>query len=262
MPQLSAHQSAKCQKMLVLGPSGSGKTGLLGSLANADYRLFIMDFDNGLDILLDPKVVLPEKRGNIYFKTFTDKLKDKGIPDGMPQAVPQALNVLNAWVEDGVNLGSPYSWGEKDVLVIDSLTMFGVACLRYSLAMAGRSGKQPQMQDWGEAIRIQESLVEQLYSDAVKCNVVVNAHLTFADDTSQPGMQRAFPSALGAKLPPRIGRYFNSMVAVEKQVSGSTITRVMRTQATFNMELKNPRPSVIPPVMEPDLAKFFALLRS
>ena len=108
---------------------------------------------------------------------------------------------------------------------------------------------------------MQEGMLEMLYSDAVKCNVVITSHITFGEDTANPGIQRGFPSALGTKLPPKVGSYFNSIVAVEKQSFGSAITRTLRTQATHNMELKNSKPSVIPVSMEPDLAKFFAYLK-
>ena len=54
---LETHTSATIVKMLLLGRSGAGKTGHLGTLAKAGYRIFLADFDSGLDILLDPKVL-------------------------------------------------------------------------------------------------------------------------------------------------------------------------------------------------------------
>ncbi len=59
MPTLDQHQSAEVVKVLVIADSGAGKSGLIGSLANAGYRCFIADMDNGLDVLRDPKVVKP-----------------------------------------------------------------------------------------------------------------------------------------------------------------------------------------------------------
>ena len=73
MPTLEEHISQKTVKMLLLGESGSGKTGLLGTLPPAGYRLFIADFDSGLDILRDPKVLDPKYHSQVFFKTFYDK---------------------------------------------------------------------------------------------------------------------------------------------------------------------------------------------
>jgi septum formation inhibitor-activating ATPase MinD len=52
MPQATKHQSHRTTKMLNMGDAGSGKTGALASLAKAGQRLVILDFDNGLDILI------------------------------------------------------------------------------------------------------------------------------------------------------------------------------------------------------------------
>lgn len=257
MPTMETHIAQSLTKALIIGPSGAGKTGLLGSLANAGYKLFIWDYDNGLDILLDPKVVLPENRKNVRYKTFTDQVK-AGVA---PMALVQGINTFDAWIEDKENFGNIYSWGADTVAVLDSLTLFGNAAMRHVTSMNGRAGKAPQIQDWGEAMRIQEETVARLYSSSVKCNVIVMAHITFQDDTTNPGLQKAFPSALGNKLPPKIGEYFNSMLYVEKQAVGTSIVRKLKTQATYNMELKNPRPSLIPAEMEPDLAKFFQLMK-
>jgi hypothetical protein len=52
VPQATKHQSHRTTKLLNLGDAGSGKTGALASLAKAGQRLIILDFDNGLDILI------------------------------------------------------------------------------------------------------------------------------------------------------------------------------------------------------------------
>lgn len=268
MPQLAEHQSNNAIKLLLVGHSGSGKTGLLGSLANAGYRLFIEDFDNGLDILMDPAVVKPENRKNIFFKTFTDKLGARGIPTAPATAALNAMNALNNWLETGpdgkpISMGGVTSWGGNDVVVIDSLTLFGNSILRGVLQMVGRPAGPPQLQDWGEAMRQQEGIIEQLYSDAVKCNVIVTAHIIMGDDPTNASQQKGYPSALGSKLPPKIGSYFNTILQVEKipGVGNAPPTRQIRTQASFNMELKNSKPSLIQPIMPPDLAALFKILR-
>ena len=114
MPTLETQPSDKVIKMLVLGRSGVGKTGLLGSLAK-DYRLFIADFDNGLDILRDPKIVDPAFRKNIYYKTYYDKasiIQGKLIPSSA--AFNQFVQDMGNWKEDNVSLGGIHSWKETD----------------------------------------------------------------------------------------------------------------------------------------------------
>ena len=268
MPQLDQHQSSTAVKCLLVGHSGSGKTGLLGTLANAGYRLFIEDFDNGLDVLMDPAVIKPENRKNVFYKTFTDKLGARGIPTVPPSAALNAMNALNNWIETGedgksIAMGSVYTWGPKDVVVIDSLTLFGNSILRGVLSMVGRPGGPPQIQDWGEAMRQQEAVIEQLYAEAVKCNVIVTAHIILGDDPNNPSAQKGYPSALGNKLPPKIGSYFNTILQCEKLpgIGNAAPIRQIRTQASHNMELKNSKPSMIGPIMPPDLAAIFSILK-
>lgn len=268
MPQLDQHQSTGLVKLLLVGHSGSGKTGLLGSLANAGYRLFILDFDNGLDVLMDPMVVKPENRKNIFFKTFTDKLGARGIPSAPPAAALNAMNTLNRWTEVGpdgkvIEMGNTSTWGGNDVVVIDSLTLFGNSIMRSVLQMNGRPAGPPQIQDWGEAMRQQEGVIEALYADSVKCNVVVTAHIVMGEDPNNANAQKGYPSALGSKLPPKIGSYFNTVLQCEKipGLGNSSPVRQLKTQATHNIELKNSKPSMIQPIMQPDLAAIFQILR-
>ena len=42
---------------------------------------------------------------------------------------------------------------------------------------------------------------------------------------------------------------------------GAKVTRELHTSATFDIDLKVSKPSVVPTVMEPDLGKLFALLK-
>ena len=51
MASIKNHTSVDVTKLLLVGDSGSGKTASLATLANAGYKLRILDFDNGLDIL-------------------------------------------------------------------------------------------------------------------------------------------------------------------------------------------------------------------
>jgi hypothetical protein len=258
---LDNHQSQSTVKLLIVGNSGVGKTGALASLPPAGYRLFIIDFDNGLDILRDPTVLAPQFHSQVYFKTFTDPVNLAMPQLALPRAAMQAAAALNSWEEtvDGkkISLGGVEKWGEKDVLVIDSLTFWGNALMRQVLAMNKRLGQQPFQSDWGDAIRMQEETIAALYSETIRCNIVIMAHLSPIEDKTAPGISRLYPSALGSKFPPKVGRYFNNMILMERKGD----SRIFKTRGTAVIDLKTSKPSSIPPEMPANLAEFFRLAR-
>lgn len=268
MPSMDEHPASDLVKMMVLGISGSGKTGLIGNLAEAGYRIFAMDFDDGMDILMDEGVMKKEFRKNVYFKT----LKDNALSVGSA-LVPQAtawkgfIAALSKWEEvdsadptKKINLGNFRSWGPKDILWIDSCTIMSDACLNETLAKASRLGHRPQIQDYGAAMDDIQSTFELLYSPHCKCNVVVTSHLQFAADENFGGARKAMVSVLGNKLAPKIPRYFNNMVLLEKRVVAGNVTRKILTRGNATVDLKVSRPSTIDAEIEPNLAKLFTLL--
>jgi hypothetical protein len=261
MPTLDEHQSPNVVKMLLLGNSGVGKTGAIGSLAAAGYRCFIFDFDNGLDILMDPQVLAPEHRRNIYYRLLQDKPMIAGNAL-VPQATAwnEFVKYLSAWNEGAEKLGGFMSWGPQDVIVIDSITMLSDAAMNMALLQGGRLGSRPQIQDWGAAMDMIQSTFELLYSGHCKCNVLVTSHITMQGDELAGG-RKGMPSVLGQKLAPKIPRYFNNMVLLEKQVVGATVRRQIQTRGTPLVDLKVSKPSLIPAVVEPDLAKLFSVLK-
>jgi hypothetical protein len=243
--------------MLVLGHSGAGKTALLATLAK-DYKLFIADFDNGLDILEDEKVLPPELHPRVRYKTFYNKTQ---MISGKAILTSSALSEFEAslykWVDGAENLGNIYSWGPDVVFCLDSLTFLGKHCLDHVMALESKLGQKPSYPQWGAAMDAQEKFLELLYNPAVKCNVVVISHIIPGND--EMGMPGLFPSALGKKLPPKIGRYFNNMVMLEKDATGK---RRLKTVGDHLLALKTSKPSAVLPLFEPDLAKLFKLLKA
>ncbi len=262
MPTLGENVEQKPIKLLVVGNSGAGKTALLATLAKT-RKLFIADFDNGTDILLDKKVLDPALRANVQIKTFYDKnilAGGKFIPEA--QGMSNFVSAINDWKEDGKSLGSIYSWGPDVVFALDSLTFLGNACMNHVMSLDGKAGRKPEIQHFGSAVDMQETVIETLYNPAVKCNVVVTAHLIPQADDMQGGLVKFMPSALGKKLPPKIARYFNNVVLVEKRGSGQQTKIVLHTVSTSHVDLKTAKPSEVPAVMEPpDLDRLFTILR-
>ncbi len=262
MPSMESHVSDSTIKLLLLGRSGAGKTGLIGSLAK-NYKLFIADFDNGLDILKDTKVVPKEYLKNIYYKTYYDPSKVIGNKiQPVAEGYTKFVTDIGDWKEEGKSLGGIHSWGSDTIFVIDSLTFMGNAALNFVLSLANRLGQKPQIQDYGSAMDSIETVLETLYNPAVKCNIIVSTHIQWQGDESNPALRKGVASALGAKLSPKIPRYFNNVVQIAKSGSGANVKRELHTAATFDIDLKVSKPSIVPAVMEPDLSKLFTLLRT
>lgn len=260
MPTLETHSSSNLVKMLLMGNSGVGKTGALASLASAGYRLFIADFDNGLDILLDESILPASLRSQVYYKTLQDKpVVSGGAMIQRATAWQEFMKALGDWKEDGKSLGSFRSWGEKDVLVVDSLTFASDRAFDDALQIAGRLGQRPQIQDYGAAIDSVQSMLELLYGSACTCNVVMTAHLQFIGD-EMSGTRKAYPNVIGQKLAPKVPRLFNSMVLMEKQIVGNSIRRSIKTVGNAFVDLKVSKPGLIPATIEPDLGKLFRAL--
>ena len=256
MANLSTFDSIKPIKLLAIGDSGSGKTGALASLAKAGYKLWIIDFDQGLDILASLLRGDEPALARVEFETFTDKLKSvqgRIIPDGPPTAFARALAKATEWLGRGL--------GREDVLVWDSLTFSGHAALRYVLSINARSGQAPQIQDWGQAMGMLEDLLSLLYSDEVRCNVVVTSHITYVESEAG-GVSKGYPTALGNKLPPKVGRWFNTMVLFKTVGSGASTKRIIKTTSEPLIELKVPVLNVPPELpISSGLADLFKLIR-
>lgn len=243
MTNLSEYSEKKPIKALVVGDSGKGKTGALASLAEIGFKLRILDYDNGLGILSSLSKNKPWAK-NIIFESLQDEFISSGgkiLPKGMPKAFPQGLAMLTRWKgKDGVDLGAVSSWEKDTILVIDTLSHLSNSALVYILAMNGRSGEHPWQSDWGQAMDMVEAILKILYSDSIKCHVIVNAHITYVggewnEDKKTIVGSRPYPNTLGQKLPPKIPQYFNTML----QCDSSGTRKFIRTYANGELGLKS-----------------------
>lgn len=250
MTKLSNHQSSQTTKLLLIGDSGAGKTGSLASLASAGYNVRVVDLDNGLDVLAN---VLSDPKGGyskdalerVSYCTITDPMKQSGgklipVKATVWHRLAKLLNGEDKWGEE--DLGPVIKWTDKDVLVIDSLTTASKAALNFALSLNNRLGQRPQQSDWGEGQGYVEGLLQTLFDENVKCNVVVIAHITYAEE-SRGGPQHGYPKSLGKALNSVIGTYFNSMLQVKTEGFGSSQKRVILTKTSSVVELKNSAPT-------------------
>lgn len=292
MASLASHHSSISTKLLFLGDSGMGKTGALASLALAGYNLRVMDFDNGLDVLVGllrpgvaPYNLTPEQSAaaiaRIEYVTLTDTFKAMGgrmFPTAS-KAWGQAVGLLSKWKgpnPDDLDLGPVDKWGPKDVLVVDSLTFAGKAAVRFILSLNGKLAATPQWTDYFAAQQLVESMLAMLYSESIKCNVVVLAHVreigkkqTIEKDgkaitVEEEGSRRGYAeTGTGSALSPNVGRYFNGVVLADIVGDGAHARREIHTVPRGNIGLKTPAPGLVKPVykLHTGLADYFAAVR-
>jgi hypothetical protein len=241
-------------KMICMADSGGGKTGALASLASAGYRLRILDTDAGTDILrnllLHPNTPYTAPKGgyDISVMKITEKMKNSGgkmIP-ASAKAWDQCMGKLEKWKDETQDHGSLPDWKDDTILVIDTLSSLSTFAMNKVLALNNRFGQQPFQSDWGEAQRLVEALLQTIYSFEIKCNVIMNCHITYIgprDDEGKPtGIDKGYPNTLGKALSPKVGRYFNHALLIE---SGKIHTRTksfveLKTSSPLNVKPSYP----------------------
>jgi hypothetical protein len=265
MPSLDKHQSSEFTKLLLEGDSGSGKTGSLASLVAAGFKLRILDMDNGLDSLANAvKRTCPANLGNVEFRTLRDKRRATAagpVIDGVPSAFTTALQMLDRWKYNEIDLGVPATWGADTWLVLDSLTFLADAAFdwREALTKSATGGKYDKRMVYYDAQNAVENVLALLTGESFRTNVIVITHIRYTDNPD--GTKKGYPTAVGSALGPTIPRYFNSVALCQTAAGGK---RTIQTVATAMIDLKNPASAVMKPSLpiETGLAEFVKTLRS
>lgn len=237
MPSLSDHSSASTVKLLNVGESKTGKTGALASLAKAGYRLWILDYDNGLDILAHALRDDPAAMSRVTYASLSDRVSMvKGAPKvERPHAYRDAAAALGEWKAE--------EFGAADVLVVDTLTTMSDAAFNEALQLAGRLNQRPQLQDYGWLADSITLFIEMITSPNFACNVIVNTHIKFftGDDETQVAA-RGLPNARGQKISATVSRYFNTVVLTRSVGSGPGTRRTISTQPQGVVEVATSNP--------------------
>ena len=236
MPTLDQHQSSKFVKLLYIGDSGTGKTGSLVSLVKAGYKLRILDFDNGLDALVQfVGKECPDKMKNVDFITLRDLVTPtEAGPVVTAKAYVKGTKYLDKW-EDG---SAPKEWGEDTILVIDSGTAFGASALAFATSL--QPGAKDPRQWYFAAQKSFENTIGMLTSEAFKTNVIFITHINYKE--LQENIHKGYPSAVGSALGPTLPKYFNTMVQATVIGMGKNVRRKISTLPTAILDLKNPKP--------------------
>ena len=259
MPPISQLKSSST-KMLLIGDSGAGKTGALASLAARGFKVRLVDIDKGSDILrgylTDPASPYvkenPQAAENIDIIRLSDPMKAIGGQLYAERAIAWRafVDLLNEWKYKDeasgqtVSLGKPFSWGPDTVLVIDSLSMLATIAMHFHLSLNAALGKSRTQnegrRDIGATQQLLKDLLETLFSDALKCHVIVISHVTMV--TEAGGMPKVeegefasvptgYPSAVGRALSPHIPRWFNSMLIARVIGAGASAKHKIFTRS-------------------------------
>lgn len=258
MAKLSAHKKSQLIKLLFLGESKSGKTGALASLVKAGYKLFIIDFDNGLDYLADNLAAEdPTLLDNVTFATFRDKTKLTAIKDvivdGKAKAFDGAMKALDLGIDDS---GPAKDLGPEWIVVIDSLWAAGrVAFYEHAKLQPTKDPRKT----YGGAQTMLMSLLENLTDPDFNTNVIVISHMNLMEMDN--GQIKGLPAAIGKAICTEIPKVFNRMIVAEVKGAGKNARRVISTVPTqlisaTSGSLQSKVPAELP--LETGLATFFA----
>lgn len=237
MPTLTSSSPSTYQKILFMGDSGTGKTGALASLAEAGYELFILDFDNGLAPLV--AYCSDAAKGRIHYETLTDEVAMIGNvmkAKGTPKAVRKGLDLLDRWKDADGDFGDPAKWGPNRILVLDSLSFFGNAALRFVMDKNAQS--VARQSDWGEAQNIISGVLAKLTAKTFETHVIVSTHVRYLENEENV-VYKGWPSALGKALGPEVPKYFNIMLGADRRGTPKILTRPAGV-----IEYKFPHPNV------------------
>lgn len=258
MPSLQDHHSSQFAKVLLIGDSGTGKTGSLVSLVAEGYKVRVLDLDNGLDSLVQwSRRICPDNLGNVDYETVRDSWRASNAgPVTKAEAFVKALRLLTKWSDDTV----PAEWGDKTVLVIDSLSALGKAAFEWAKGM-NPSAKDPR-QWYFAAQQSIENIIAMLTDDKFQCNVVLISHVNYKEMAD--GTTKGYANTIGSALGPTIPKYLNCLLLAESSGSGANVKRVIRTMPTGVIELKTPKPFSIPNTLPLDtgMAEIFRQLKA
>lgn len=223
-------------KVLLMGAPGSGKTWSIPSMLLMGLEVFVLITEpNGLNALLNACKSCGAPLDKLHYayvppmNASMEALKDvvttintmsysaiadmkAGIAKNQSGGIMKLLKLMENFHCDKTNtdFGSIFSWGYKRAFVLDSLSGLNM------LAQQNTVGLKPTMHqgEWGVAMNLEEMLINKLTSD-LSCYFVLIAHID--RNINEASLQQLItPAALGAKLGPRIGRFFSEVILCKR----------------------------------------------
>jgi hypothetical protein len=220
-------------KVLGFGDIGTGKTTMIKSLISAGLTPMCIFTEPGQEMVAD---VPADKLHWMYIrplnpdlKTLMDSSKRVGQmnPDQLQKANDmnrdkenQFYPILSALAKfkcqrTGQDFGNVSTWGTDKCLVMDSLS--GITIAAEKNAVGEKYAKtQPEFQI---AMKLIENFVNQL-AVGFYCHVYLTAHPEREMDEVNQAI-RIYPSTLGRKLAPLLGRNFSDVIYTEMWMDGA-----------------------------------------
>lgn len=223
-------------KVLLMGPPGTGKTWAITTLIEAGLEVFVLITEpNGLQNLLSSMRTRKLDMSKLHYHYVAPMAADWNSLDEMMKSVnaqsysaladlksgiakPAAnhimkiLSNLKNFQDDKDNkfYGDVTTWDYSRALVLDSLSGLNM------LAVQNTVGLKPTMHqgEWGIAMNIEETLLNKLTSD-MKAFFVLLAHVD-RNINETTGQMIITPAAIGAKLGPRLGKFFSEVVLAKR----------------------------------------------
>ena len=257
MAKYSQHQSRRAAKVLITGDNGAGKSACLASLANAGYELFIIDFDNGLDILRS--YLHPGAEDRIHYHTFRDDPSQVKAT-----AWKDAYSVTTkGWKFDNEDCGKPWEWPDNHVLVVDSLTFGTRQVGHHILTLNNRKiTEQVSLPEWGAVNRELTAFLDRITGDDYG-SVIVTAQPVNVDDEN--GVSRVYPHIGTKNYSMEVAGFFNTSIGIK---TGKQNKRVLQLVGSTRQEFKTSVAPVPPEVEIPNpgdpnygYAKLFSVLK-
>lgn len=215
-------------KVLLMGGPGSGKTHALRTLIDAGITPFILFTENSMDVISDvPKDKLHWKYVNpttTSIKNLRDAATKVGTmnADAIQKTHDMTRNTTNKFYavldaianfkcdRTGQEFGDVTTWGTDRAFVMDSLSGTTIAATK--LAVGEKYAMtQPEFQI---AMKTIENLIIQICT-GFHCHAVVTAHLERELDEVNGGV-KLYPSTLGRKLAPTLGRFFTDVIMAKR----------------------------------------------
>lgn len=247
-------------RMLLMGFPGSGKTGALASLANAGFKLRIIDLDGNPESLL--QYVRPDMLDNIDIVTLEDIIEDdpRGFTNvkGVPTAFTRAMALLDHWryrdpegsplIDPKTNeprrskageillyrdLGRLADWGPDTILVSDGLTGLAQAAFRRARATLGKVPGNITRAVWNLGTNDIGNYINKVTDGTLRCHSIMISHLRLqgpkAEESDDSTLTKTIKQAAAEHIPTRY--YPSGLTAKHNETVSGDFPYVMRALA-------------------------------